>query len=352
MATINITDALLTNTTIRAAQEARDQDYLDTPFTACQEAVHGKGAPSRNTGVRWLEGLGVGSHSEPTAMRDGYERINMNFRQTLKPFIFRPFELVFPIGISELEEEANQGEDATIELAAYRTKKVMAEARRRFEQYIMQGPLAAKVAEFSDFGHLNGVDYTTGVLEGVAPGAQVNSYGGVNKGSYQTTPGLQNRFANVGGNFSSGGLRALTTITHQLKLRAEHGLDGLAWFASENGLSHYHSTLQVQERYKMGEKKDGVTGDLLIAGVPVKQHPYMALTGANTAALPISFMSVDFNSVYFCWGKYKRDGCFGMGPWERIGNGYNVRMAQVLVKGQLWTKGFGSSALVVNAENY
>jgi lysozyme family protein len=52
------------------------------------------------------------------------------------------------------------------------------------------------------------------------------------------------------------------------------------------------------------------------------------------------------------WSKVIRDGYFSMSDFENIGNGYDVRVAEILVRGQLWVQAWGSSALLTNGETF
>jgi lysozyme family protein len=63
-------------------------------------------------------------------------------------------------------------------------------------------------------------------------------------------------------------------------------------------------------------------------------------------------LMVDLNAIYVCWSKVIRDGYFSMSDFANIGNGYNVRVAEVLVRGQLWAESFASSAFIANAETF
>ena len=41
-----------------------------------------------------------------------------------------------------------------------------------------------------------------------------------------------------------------------------------------------------------------------------------------------------------------------MSDFMNVGNGYNVRVAEILVRGQLWVESFASSAVISNAETF
>ena len=41
-----------------------------------------------------------------------------------------------------------------------------------------------------------------------------------------------------------------------------------------------------------------------------------------------------------------------MSDFANVGNGYNVRVAEILVRGQLWAESFASSAIIGDAETF
>mgnify|MGYP003146877065 CR=1 FL=1 len=352
--TLTIDEELLGATSISAAEEARDLDYIDCPFLQCQAMVHGEGEPHKSSGARWIEAFGVGSHSEPTRQQTGYEQMNLSFKSTIKPLTLTPDEVVFPVGISLVEEEMNGGELQTISVAAQRTKKVVAEAKRRFEQYMFQGPdIDAKVAAFTGFGHLNGIDTDAdGILEEDAHGSQTNTYGGFNKGSYQNVQGAQNNSYDIGGSFNSGGLDGLISTIIDCEKRSEGSLDGMHVFGSTAAVRNYKMTLQPQERYMSSDTLDGTRMALAVHGKPLYIEHYMPNSGTNTTASEASFILLDFNAIYFMWSKVIRNGYFSLSDWVPLGNGYNVRVAQVVVRGQLWVSSWGSSAVLVNGDTF
>lgn len=355
MATITIDDELLSATTMRAAEEARDLDYISTPFLQELERVHGKGQPNKTTGARWIGSFGAGSHSNPTRQSSGYERLDLNFGGTLKPMVLTPDEVIFPVGLSLVEEELNGGADSTIGFAAQRTQKVMGEAKRRFEKYMFQGALSADVAEFGGFYHLNGLDDADlGVLEENAAGAQSNAIGGFDKGSYLTVEGAQNQAYNIGGSFQAGGLTGLIDSIIKAEQRSEGGLAGLAVFGSNNAVRNYRMLLQPQERYAQNDKSvNGMrVAPLMVHNAPLHVSAYMPQSGAISATSKVSFYIVDLNAIYFCWSKVVRDGFFGLGDWKDVGNGYNVKINQIVIRGQLFVEAWGGSAVLYNGETF
>ena len=349
---LTVDNELLSATSIEAAKEAKDVNHVTTPYLAEHARIHGEGNPNKGSGHKWITSFQTGGHSSPTKRRTGYEQMNLTFSGVLTPLVLTPAEVSFPIGISSVEEDLNGGDLQTIELASRRAKSVMNEAKRQFEQQMIKG----SVAEFDDFNTLNGIDNSTqGMLEHRAAGLQQNVIGGFNKASFQSMPGTQHQFADVGGSFNSSGLTSLNRVIIKAKARALDDISKLSVFCSESAMENYKRTLQASERYIINSSDDAMDGtgmNLMINGVPAHVSTFMPNDGANSTTNKASFYLIDMASIYFAWSKVLRDGYFSMSDFEAVGNGYSVRVAEVLVRGQLMVDFWGSSALITNADTF
>lgn len=349
---LTVDNELLSATSIAAAQSALDMNHVTTPFIAEQNRVHGKGAPSKSSGHKWVGSFQTGTHSSPTRRRTGYEQMNLSFSGVLTPMVMTPAEVSFPIGISGVEEDLNGGDLQTIELAARRSKAVMSEAKRQFEKQMIQGG----VSQFDDFLTLNGIDYAAthkGLLEATAtPTATI---GGFDRSSFSSLPGVANQYADIGGSFNSAGLVSLYRTIIAAKARSVDEITGLTVLCSEKGMENYKRTIQASERYMVssGDDKLDATGlNLMINGVPAHVSTYMPNAGTTSTANPATFYLLDLNAIYFCWSKVIRDGYFSVSDFTPINNGYQVRVSEILIRGQLWVESWGSSALLVDGETF
>jgi len=349
---LTVDNELLSATSIESARSARDLSHVSTPFIAEHTRVHGEGQPSKSSGHRWIQSFQTGQHSSPTRKRTGYEQMNLSFAGVLTPMVLAPAEVSYPIGISAVEEDLNGGDLQTIELAARRSKAVMSEAKRDFEKQMIAGG----VSQYEDFNTLNGIDYANlGMLEHAAVGSQSNNIGGFSKSTYATMTGSQNQFFDIGSNFNSSGLVGLYRSIIKAKARATDDIGGLSVICSEKAMENYKRTIQASERYMVSsgnDKLDATGMNLLINGVPAHVSTYMPDAGTNSATNKASFYLIDLNAIYFTWSKVIRDGYFSMSDFENVGNGYQVRVAEILVRGQLCIEYWGSSALLVNGETF
>lgn len=345
---LTVDNELLSATSIEAAKEARDLRHVVTPFLAEHERVHGAGQPSKGSGHKWVGSFQTGNHSSPTKRQTGYEQMNLSFSGVLTPMVLTPAEVSYPIGISAVEEDLNGGDLQTIELASRRAKAVMSKAKRDFEKHMLQGG----VSQYEDWHSLNGDEETDGFLEPKAPGTQDNVIGGFSKATFSALTGSQNQFFDVGSSFNTSGLTGIYRTLIKAKARALDDLSGLTIISSEKALENYKRTIQANERYMVMDANDSIDGanmNLLISGIPAHVSTNLDYTATTKQ---FSMVLVDLNAIYVCWSKVIRDGYFSMSDFENVGNGYNVRVAEILVRGQLWVESFASSAVIADAESF
>lgn len=347
---LTVDNELLSATSIEAAKEARDLRHVVTPFLAEHERVHGAGQPSKGSGHKWIGSFQTGNHSTPTKRQTGYEQMNLSFSGVLTPMVMTPAEVSYPIGISAVEEDLNGGDLQTIELASRRAKAVMGKAKRDFEKHMLQGG----VSQYEDFYSLNGTEEVDGFLETAAPASQNNIIGGFSKATHSALPGATNQFFDVGSSFNTSGLTGIYRTIIKAKARALDDMNGLTIICSEKALENYKRTIQANERYMVMDGNDTIDGanmNLLISGVPAHVSTHLDYT-PGSGLKQHSMVLVDLNAIYFCWSKVIRDGYFSMSDFENVGNGYNVRVAEILVRGQLWVESFASSAIIADAETF
>ena len=348
---LTVDNELLSATSIEAAKEARDLRHVVTPFLAEHERVHGAGQPSKGSGHKWVGSFQTGNHSSPTKRQTGYEQMNLSFSGVLTPMVLTPAEVSYPIGISAVEEDLNGGDLQTIELASRRAKAVMSKAKRDFEKHMLVGG----VSQYEDWYSLNGTDEADGFLEAVNPGSQDNVIGGFSKAQFSALTGSQNQFFDVGSNFNGSGLTGIYRTLIKAKARALDDMGGLTVISSEKALENYKRTIQANERYMVMDNNDQIDGanmNLLISGIPAYVSTNLGDYSPGTGLKRHSMVLVDLNAIYVCWSKVIRDGYFSMSDFENVGNGYNVRVAEILVRGQLWVESFASSAIIADAETF
>ena len=192
-------------------------------------------------------------------------------------------------------------------------------------------------------------------MEAINPASQVNVIGGFSKADNSALPGANNQFFDIGGSFNTAGLVGLYRTIIAAKARATDDLGGLTVICSERGMENYKRTIQANERYMVSSGSEGLDAtamNLMIAGVPAHVSTHMPKAADSDITSDVSFYLIDLNAIYVCWSKVIRDGYFSMSDFENVGNGYQVRVAEVLVRGQLWVESWGSSAILTNGESF
>tara|TARA_R110002167_G_C12639516_1_gene648251 strand:+ start:117 stop:1175 length:1059 start_codon:yes stop_codon:yes gene_type:complete len=347
---VTIDNDVLSMIGINAAEEARDLKTIVTPLLSEMERVHGKGQPFKSVGGKWNGSFQTKDHSQGTARRTGFEQLNLTVQSTRSTMLLNAAEVSYPILVSATEQDETGGADGTYELGADRAASTMGFAKRSLEKHLLIGGMAG----FDDFLTLNGVDYSDGLLEGSGPGTQSNNIGGFSKATWSSLPGANNQVFDIGGSFNSAGLAGLYRVINRTKNRATDELSGLCAILSENMFENYKRSVQAQERYVMVDNKDTVDAlnmGLMINGMKAMPSTYLGSSPVGGANV-ISGMVIDLKAIYFCWSKIVRDGFLNMSEFKDIGNGYNIKGAELLIRGQLWPKSWGSSGILLNGEQF
>lgn len=335
---------------VRAADKARDLNYVDTPLLKRQDDVHGEGKPFRKGGSEWVTGLGTGTHSNPTRHRTGFEQEDLSFTGVLTPAVLGVGEVVYPIGISATEEDIEADADAVLELAETRTRQVMSHAKRQHERQMLRGG----VPRYEDFMHLNGVDDTTdGYLEEQAAGSQGSVIGGFSKATWAAIEGASNQSFDFLASANTRMFAGVSDIGVRVRARAEDPT-AFAVLLSQAGMVSWKRIVQANEIYTPSDGKpiDATVMNIQINGAPAFTSTLMPNSGAVTTGTPWTYLQLDLMAIYFKWSKAVRIGYFGMSKFEPIGGDYSARVAKILDRGQLMFETFATSGIGVNGETF
>lgn len=337
----------LSNVAILSGKETRDGLARRLPMMDACERVHGKGGMSMDGGAKWKQDLEAFEHSVPTALPTGYEEINLDVRSTDRSFIFNPAFVTAPILISQTEKNVHHGQAAVNDIAARRTKNVLAAQMRAWHKHSLQGG----VAGYDDWATLNGVDYGTGLLEEDVHGSQGNTYGGLSKATLSAVPAMNNWsydfLDQVEANGRAGILYVMNNIEEYLMDEGSH-----ICLATQNGLANLQRVMQPYMQYvQSGGKANEVEmsgPNLLIKGVPVYATSHLPTGGAS----PISLMIVDFDAIYPVWLKSDTDGYFGITDFVQHSGAHRVFVSYVDINGQWWVRAYNTSGILHNGEGY
>ena len=343
---LTIGNELLSTTMHILMKEWRDNIHESTAFLDASERVHGAGQPSQAGGTRIVIPLGFEDHSTTTRLATGYERIDLSVQDVFRPAVYSWAHVVRPVAISSEEEMVNQGDAAVLSILENRVTMTANALKREFVKQIVQGG----VAGWEDWGTLNGVDVATGFLEEAAVGAQANTVGGVNKGSFLTKTGWQNQIFDGAGSFNSNGLAGLYDMKVEIASVSPNG-DPNVILASRAGFKNLKRALSAHERYVDQSKIDGGRLVEYWDGVQINVERNMPDAGGTpgTSADPISFYMLNLNDIHCLWDP---KGYFDLSDFETVSGEYDVRAAKIRVRGQLIAKHLGSSGLAFDLETF
>lgn len=342
---LTIGNEILSTTMHITMKEFRDGLHLATAFLDAQERVHGKAQPSQEGGSRIIQPVTLAVHSNTTALDSGYERIDLSAADVSRPAVYDFAHVVKPVVISMEEELINAGKARVIAMAEMRTKSVANEMRREFVKQLVAGGVPQWQNKWTT---LNGIDYSTGMLEENAVGSQTNSVGGLSKSTYALTTGWQNQTFNGAGSFNANGLAGLYDLKVETNAVSASGPIDII-LASKNGFKNLKRTLQANERYMDDSKLDGGRMAQFWDGVRIEVEPQMPNAGTTTTASPISFYFINSKDIYVMWDPM---GYFFLEDFETVSGEYDVRAAKMRCRGQLVAAALGSSGLAYGLEAF
>jgi len=343
---LDIGNELLSTTMHIVMKEWRDNIYTSTAFLEAQTRVHGEGQPTQAGGTRIVQPLGFGEHSKTTKMSTGYERIDLSVSDVFQPAVYDFGHVVRPVAISSEEELTNQGDSAILSILENRVTSVASALKREYVKQMIQGG----VAEWSDWGTLNGIDETDGFLEPAAPagGSQTASVGGVSKSTFSSKTGWNNQFFDGSDSFNSNGLAGLYDLLVEINAVSAQGNPNVI-LASRSGFKNLKRSLQASERYMDEKSLDGGRMSTTFQGIPIDVEYYMPNAGTTSTATDGSFYVLNMNDIYTLWDP---KGYFDLSDFEQVSGEYDVRAAKLRCRGQLIAKHLGSSGLAVNLDTF
>ncbi len=345
--TLTIGNELLSTTMHILMDDWRDSLHEKTAFLDAHERVHGSGQPRQDGGTRLVIPLGFGEHSGTTRLQTGYERIDLTVSDVFVPAVYDWGHVIRPIVISSEEEFVNQGEAAIISIVESRVKMTANALKREFVRQIVAGAEPG----WEDWNSLNGLDNTGGTLEGflesLGVGSQVNSVGGVDKGTFSGTPGWQNQVFDGANSFNNNGLQALYDM--KVEIQSVSSEDPNVILGSRESFKNLKRSLQANERYIREEDLDGGRVAQVWDGVQIDVERNMPNAGAVSTNDPVSFYYLNLNDIHVV---YSANGYFDLSDFETVSGEFDVRSAKLRVRGQLVALKLGSSGLAFDLDQF
>lgn len=336
-----ISNELLSSTLYSIRDGEVDELFQKVPFL--DHAKKKGGIEYEDGGIKIQRPLALTEHSTITQHSTGYEPVSLAVSDVMQPAIYDWSDFTAPIVITKKEEYENSGEKAIVKILEARTRSVMGQLRRELNKQIISGRSTVLTEVLS----LNGTDADgdTGFLETEARGSQDNVVGGISKATYSATPGWQNSFGDIAGDFSANGILVMQQVYQEANVRAPMGEIGLV-LLSESAFANYRRALFAQERYVDQTMLDGGRMGLAFGGAMVEQDLELGFTSLADATDPVSGYMINFDGVKLV---IHRDADFAMSPFETV-QGTSARAAYLYHKCQLIADHLGSQAVLNDGE--
>lgn len=291
-------------------------------------------------GIKIQRPLSIQEHSTITQLATGYEPVSLAVNDVLRPAVYDWSDFVAPIVITKKEEMENSGEYAIVKILEARMKSVMGMLRRELNKQVLKGNSTVLTSLNTLNGDSAGLGSATGFFEPLAAGSQVNIVGGVSKLTFQTTPGWQNQFVNIGG----AGLTGLSEFYDAyIAANSVAPMGDVDHFIMSNALlAAYRNELFAQERFVDSKTLDGGRMALAFNGAIAEQDPEMGF--ACSVAGNVDGYMLNYDGIKLI---FHSEGDFSLSPFEHI-SGTTARSAQLYVKCQLVADFLGGQAMLIN----
>jgi hypothetical protein len=333
-----ISNDLLSSTLFSIRDSEVDELYKKVAFL--DGVRKAGGVETESGGIKIQRPLSIQEHSTITQLATGYEPVSLAVNDVLRPAIYDWADFTAPIVVTKKEELENSGEYAVVKIVEARMKSVMGMLRRELNKQVLAGNSAVLTSLNTLNGDSAGVGSATGFFEPLAVGTQINVVGGVSKATFQTTPGWQNQFVNIGG----AGLTGLSQFYDAYIAANSVAPSGdiSHFIMSPALLAAYRNQLFAQERFIDSTKLDGGRMALAFNGAIAEQDPEMGFNCSVAGNVDGYMLNYDGIKLIF-----HSDADFAVSPFEYI-SGTTARAAQLYVKCQLVADFLGGQAMLIN----
>ena len=333
-----ISNDLLSSTLFSIRDSEVDELYKKVAFL--DGVRKAGGVETESGGIKIQRPLSIQEHSTITQLATGYEPVSLAVNDVLRPAIYDWADFTAPIVVTKKEELENSGEYAVVKIVEARMKSVMGMLRRELNKQVLAGSSAVLTSLNTLNGDSAGVGSATGFFEPLAVGTQINVVGGVSKATFQTTPGWQNQFVNIGG----AGLTGLSQFYDAYIAANSVAPSGDInhFIMSPALLAGYRNELFAQERFIDSTKLDGGRMALAFNGAIAEQDPEMGFNCSVAGNVDGYMLNYDGIKLIF-----HSDADFAVSPFEYI-SGTTARAAQLYVKCQLVADFLGGQAMLIN----
>lgn len=341
--TMAISNDILSSTLRILKDEEVDNLYKATPLL---DSIRKQGGVETVDGGSKLDRpMILAEHSTITQLSSGYEPINLSASDVLRHQSYEFQNATIPIIITKVEEMANKGPRAIVDVAQARMKAAMGQFKREFEKALV----AASSTVLTNLSSLNGVALTTnGFFENKNFTLQTNTVGGIAKSSFPDD--FQHQLGEIAA-FTAGGtetIDALTEVYVDAQLRTPDGTSPNLILCSPDLFKKYKAQLYNNQRFVDAGTLDGGAMQLAFHGAALIPSPVMVELDAGTNANGMN--AAAYIAAYVLNTKYIKlvydsDGEFEMTDFMDA-TGYASRYAYIFCRMQMVVDHLASQGLI------
>lgn len=358
--TVQVADELYTLVAHDALKrEPKSMRGIPTPFA---DDALSKGKVTVQGGHKIKVPWSFENHSLPTQLTfsNPYQQFNTFNQPQMKSGFDDWAAAVQPVFVSGLDKNHYRGKEAIADLVKHRTLTTKAHFKRAFQTAVMRGAVASgsfapgvDTQVFSYLNPLNGIDYSTGLLEEISSGN--NTVHGISRSSYSSTNyplfhPLVFDCADAAGTYLLDRWVAIQTLAQARGVE----IGSLDFYVSQAFPSHLQKVLRQPMQYaniKGGSEMYALPGfmgkELKIILNDMPQN------GANTATYKVSMYGIPWgegNGIHLrCQAGWELE---SMSPFVSIPGTAECSVALFKFEGQIIQDVPGNCVVGVRAESY
>ena len=345
-----ISNDILSSTLRILKDEEVDNLYKATPLL---DSIRKQGGVETVDGGSKLDRpMILAEHSTITQLSSGYEPINLSASDVLRHQSYEFQNATIPIIITKVEEMANKGPRAIVDVAQARMKAAMGQFKREYEKALVANSSTVLTQLSTLNGVVSGGKNIDGFFENEPFGDQINTIGGIAKASFPED--FQHQLGEITA-ITVGGtetIDAMTEVYVDAQLRTPDGSSPNLILCSPDFFKKYKAQLYNNQRFVDAGTLDGGGLQLAFHGAALIPSPVMVELDAGTNAGGINVAA--YIAAYVLNTKYIKlvydsDGEFEMTDFMDA-TGYASRYAYIFCRMQMVVDHLASQGLITIAQ--
>ena len=319
-----------------------DNSYLAHPLF---RAIEQSGNLIRVSGGSRVEQPVIfGEHSSLTELTNGFEPVSMAVTDPFNVAKYEYSNFTQPIILSAVEELANKGETAVVNILEAKMNNVMLGLRKAVsERVFVGGSTLSTLQTLNGMGTATVAAETTGWFEAAAPASQTNTVGGLSKTTFRSENWF-NQVQDAGGTLS---LEDLDELFINCQIRNPAGVFPDLLFMSPKCFAAFQALQQSSVNYVSASDRDSLDRDMVAMwrGAKIFVEPTLGFNNAAGQAVSAYALSSSQFQLYA-----DNDAFFTVSDMLPV-PGTATKAAQVISRIQLCTGHLASHGVLLRAES-